>query len=259
MLILSKLLASRIKYCALFVFVILAASSNKAAGAIVLSNATATFSQVIGTAFPVSRTIDGVFSGANGWAIDNQELNQTAVYEIAINPAGPSGAVFTFVMTQNLGSNHTLGRFRFSVTGDNPSDFADGLQTGGDVTANWTPVNPLTAVATGGAILTPQLDKSILASGPNPATSVYTITAVSFLNNITGLRLEVLEDASLTDGGPGEDGPGRQPINGNFVLSELQASAVAVVPEPSMILVFGIVAVIALPLRKVVSAALRQV
>jgi hypothetical protein len=183
----------------------------------------------------VSESIDGIIPAPavfNGWAIQPDIFDQTAVYEIASNPAGPYGAVLTFVMTQNFGGNHTLGRFRFSVTGDNPSTFADGLQTGGDVTANWTQLTPLTALATGGAILTPQGDNSILASGPDPATSVYTITAATTLSNITGVRLEVLEHPSF----PGL-GPGRQPTNGNFVLTELEVDAVPIlVPEPSTVM-----------------------
>jgi hypothetical protein len=102
------------------------------------------------------------------------------------------------------------------------------LQSGGDVTATWTQLTPLTALATGGATLNMQGDNSILASGTNPAASVYTITATTTQNNITGIRLEALEDPSLPS-----NGPGRQPTNGNFVLQELQVDAVALVPEPA--------------------------
>src|SRR5215213_10452252 len=205
MLTVSKLNATLTKCCGLCVLIIVGTVSNRASGAIVLSNATATYSQTAPFgSFPVSQTIDGIFASPNGWAIHPNEGNQIAVYEIATNPAGPFGALFTFIMTQNLSNpQHTLGRFRFSVTGDSPNTFADGLQTGGDVTATWTPLTPVSAVATGGAILTPQLDKSILASGLSPATSIYTITALTSLSNITGLRLEVLEHPSLPFNGPG--------------------------------------------------------
>ncbi len=49
-----------------------------------------------------------------------------------------------------------------------------------------------------------------------------TITALTSLTGITGFRLEMLADASLPANGPGRFG------NGNFVLSELGVSAVAV-------------------------------
>jgi PEP-CTERM motif len=231
---------------------LIAVATKSATAAIVLTSPTGTFSQA---SLPVSETIDGDFSsGLNGWAIDPNEVNQTAVYEIPTNPAGPNGAGFTFYMHQ-LHSNpqHTLGRFRFSVTGDDPSTFADGLQSGGDVTATWTPVTPLITFATGGAILTVQGDMSILASGPNPSTSVYTIVGLSSLTSITGLRLEVLEDPSLQDGGPGEDGPGRKPTNGNFVLTELQVDATSAVPEPATFVVFGVAIALAFHKRRLIS------
>jgi len=94
----------------------------------------------------------------------------------------------------------------------------------------WTFLHPLTAVATGGATLTINADGSILAGGPSPTTSTYTVTALTFLTGITGIRLEVLADASLPT-----NGPGRQPTNGNFVLSQLTLDGAAAIPEPSSI------------------------
>ncbi|MBL8177851.1 MAG: hypothetical protein JNK48_24445 [Bryobacterales bacterium] len=124
-------------------------------------------------------------------------------------------------------SQHTVGRFRISVTTDARAGFADGLQSGGDVTAAWTVLTPVSAAATNGPALTILGDGSVLASGTNPANSVYTVVAPTALTGITGVRLEVLEDASL----PGS-GPGRQPANGNFVLTEFEVSVDAAVPEP---------------------------
>jgi len=86
----------------------------------------------------------------------------------------------------------------------------------------------------GGVTLTIQGDGSILASGTSPATDVYTVTAFTSLTGITGIRLEVLENASL----PGS-GPGRQPLNGNFVLSEFQVDAAAV-PEPASLAIWSL-------------------
>jgi hypothetical protein len=202
---------------------------------ITLQNATATFSQ---TSFDVSETIDGNLGGTNvtnGWAINPQIVNQTAVYETSSDIGGSGGAMFTFTLTQNFGGTHTLGKFRLSATTDDRSLFADGLQSSGDVTANWITLDPLSAIATGGATLTIQGDDSILASGTSPAASVYTITAQTSLTGITGLRLEVIEDASLPS-----LGPGRQPSNGNFVLQEFQVDAVALfIPEPASIYLLG--------------------
>jgi hypothetical protein len=62
---------------------------------------------------------------------------------------------------------------------------------------------------------------SVVVGGINPATDIYLVdTAVSF-SGITGIRLEALADSSL----PWE-GPGRQPLNGNFVLTEFSVQAI---------------------------------
>ncbi|MCA9076761.1 MAG: PSD1 domain-containing protein [Planctomycetaceae bacterium] len=68
-----------------------------------------------------------------------------------------------------------------------------------------------------GATLTKQDDGSVLASGELPDKDVYELT-IAVDQPITGLKLEVLADESLP-----LKGPGRAP-NGNFVLSEIQAS-----------------------------------
>jgi hypothetical protein len=201
------------------------------AAPVTLQNATATFSQA---GFPISATLDGTqgIGVANGWALNPQILDQTAAYETSADVVGALGTAFTFTLTQNFGGSHTVGRFRLSVTSDARATFADGLQSGGDVTASWTQLTPLTALATNGALLDIQGDNSVLALhgglNPNPPGSVYTITATTAQDNITGIRLEVLEHVSLPF-----SGPGRQPTNGNFVLQELQVDAVALVPEPA--------------------------
>ena len=100
--------------------------------------------------------------------------------------------------------------------------------------ANWTILHPLAADATNGTVLTILGDDSILAGGPNPGTSLYTVTAFASTGAITGFRLETLADPSLPEGGPG-----RREVNGNFVLTELSVdavSAVSSVPEPASLI-----------------------
>lgn len=203
------------------------------AAPVALQNATATFSQA--SPFDVDASADGVTTGG-GWALSPNITDQVAAYRFASPVGGPAGTAFSFVLIQEFGNFHTLGRFRLSVTTEDPNDpvngFADGANSGGDVVTNWAQLTPLTAVATNGTLLSIQGDDSILAlhggTNPNPATSRYTITATTPLTGITGLRLEVIEDDSLPF-----DGPGRQPSNGNFVLQELQVDAVGIIPEPT--------------------------
>src|SRR3954454_6909941 len=159
-----------------------------AAGPVPLQNATATFSQTSFGGDPVSNAIDGSLAGNNAWSIyegptdgsgslPNNTNPQTAVFETVSNVNLADGATLNFTL-QHLYQTplHTIGHFRLSATTDPRTDFADGLATGGDVTANWTVLHPLTAIATNGATLSVLGDNSILAGGPSPANSVYTIT-----------------------------------------------------------------------------------
>lgn len=209
-------------------------------GPVTLQNAAATFSQNFGGfQFNASSMIDGSFaSGAEeGWAIYDESSGtsaQTAVFETLSDTGFATGVDFTFQLYQlYITGGHTVGRFRLSVTTDSRDTFADGLQSGGDVTAAWTVLTPLTAAGTNGPTLTILGDGSALAGGTEPATTVYSVTASTALSGITGIRLEVLEDASLP-----YSGPGRYFTNGNFVLTEFTVDAVAgpadgAVPEPA--------------------------
>ncbi len=91
--------------------------------------------------------------------------------------------------------------------------------------AKWEPLKPSYLSASSGEELTLQDDLSILASGPTPENSTYTIVATSQLPTITGLKLEVLPHASLPN-----QGPGRAP-DGDFDLSELLIEAEPVPAE----------------------------
>lgn len=198
-------------------------------------NATATFSQA---GFSVDEAVDGVVSsGNNGWAIDPNEVAQTAVFEPLTPVAGQNTFVFTltqaFLGVPPTNGGHLLGKFRLSVTTDPSASFGNGADTAGNVAATWIQLAPSTATAVA-STLTINNDNTVLASMvPAPQTDVYTITANSnVLGSITGFRLEVIEDPSL----PG-NGPGRK-FNGNFVLTEF---AVAAVPEVSSAMLFAAV------------------
>lgn len=210
-----------------------------------LQNATATFSQTSFAGGPVAAAIDGNLSNNNGWAIyegpssnnslPNMTNMQIAVFESIsdVTLVGGTSLVFTLHHNLSAASPHTLGLFRLSATNDVRTEFADGLGSGGDVTANWVVLAPQSVSATNGAVLSILGDSSIRASGPNPATSVYTVTVDTAPIGMTGFRIEVLPDPSFP-----HMGPGRATENGNFALTEFQ---VAVVPEPAsaVLLAFG--------------------
>jgi hypothetical protein len=78
--------------------------------------------------------------------------------------------------------------------------------------ADWYVLSPYSAQSAQGATLTVEND-AVVASGQTPPTDTYAIWVETNFTNITGFKLEVLDDP-----GPNE-GPGRAK-NGNFVLSE---------------------------------------
>lgn len=208
---------------------------------VALQNATATYSQYdlsLGWPFSVASAINGTAVDGLAWGIAHYTNNlgthggtfsESAAFETTANIGFASGSSLTFNLIQAFGAQHTIGRFRLSVTTDDRSTFADGLINGGDVTANWTVLNPNSFTSANGATLTKLGDFSILASGFLPDTDTYTVTAPTTLTGITGIRLELLEDASLPF-----NGPGRQPENGNLKLSEFTVDIVAV-PEPTVL------------------------
>jgi hypothetical protein len=200
-----------------------------------LQNATATFSQTNPGHYSVANTIDGIKDDTQGWAISPAPGSttigpQTAVFEAAADVGFTNGTRLTFTLSQlhtttmyGFDAAHNLGRFRLSATTDSRSDFADSLETGGDVSANWTVLDPFSFISVRGTTLMELADHSILAGGPNPSTDIYIVSCIVTNTGITGFRLEALEDPSLPQGGPG-----RRPENGNFVLTEFEVDATPV-------------------------------
>lgn len=88
--------------------------------------------------------------------------------------------------------------------------------------SHWTPLDPATFTSSDGTSFTKNPDKSLLATGINPERDTYIVTASTELQNITGIRLEVLTDPSLP-----RSGPGRDPY-GNFVLTGFTLAAAPV-------------------------------
>ncbi|QDU97615.1 PSD1 and planctomycete cytochrome C domain-containing protein [Lignipirellula cremea] len=81
----------------------------------------------------------------------------------------------------------------------------------------WQTVQPSKMESTGGVKFTVQEDGSILTSGANPATDIYTLTLPNPATPTAGFRLEALTDSDFPAGGLSRG-------NGNFVLTEATAS-----------------------------------
>lgn len=197
-----------------------------------LQEPTATFSQTLSGDFTIANTLQPQGPFNLGWAIYDGPFGppyfpfatgqQTAAYETVADVGFTNETTLTFTLSQLLGSApyHTIGRLRLSATTDPRSTFADGLRSGGNVGTNWIVLEPVAFGTASSGPVSKLSDNSLLYGGPVPPTDVYFIRAYTSLTNITGFRLEVLTDPSL----PG-DGPGRQPENGNFVLTGFEVDA----------------------------------
>ena len=84
---------------------------------------------------------------------------------------------------------------------------------------DWSVLRPSHAVSQGGATLKLLEDQSVLATDKNPSADSYTVETQTDQKGITGVRLEVIPDASLPRGGPGRD------PDGNFFLSAFEVEA----------------------------------
>jgi hypothetical protein len=182
--------------------------------AVAFGKASADFSQ---DGYNVQSILTGNTPQGGGWAVAPQTSRKhVAVFELKGPVGHDEGTALTFVMTHNwAGGEHSIGRFRLSVTSSKPPyPFWEGLKS-----LVWTPLDPHQLKAARGTTLTKQGDKSILAGGPNPTPETYTIQAHTTLKEITAIRLEVLTDPSLPQNGPGRAG------NANFVLNGFQVQA----------------------------------
>ncbi len=89
----------------------------------------------------------------------------------------------------------------------------------------WTVLTPTRLASKKHATMTVQPDGSVLASGDKPNNDVYTVELTTDLKGITAIRLEVLTDPSLPEGGPGRAALFQV---GDFLLTEFQLAAATI-------------------------------
>ena len=85
-----------------------------------------------------------------------------------------------------------------------------------DNTETWSLLNPDVFVSSDGSTLTKEANQTIYISGKLPNHDTYTVTADYPLKSITAIRMDVLADNRLPEGGPGRHG------NGNLHLTEFK-------------------------------------
>lgn len=92
-------------------------NSDGKTNAVPLQHATADFSQ---GGFPVTDAISGTLDKAKGWAVEDlpgrRNRDRQAVFETKTGVGYPGGSILKFTLNQTYGSEHTIGRFRLSVT-----------------------------------------------------------------------------------------------------------------------------------------------
>ncbi len=91
-----------------------------------------------------------------------------------------------------------------------------------DRPAAWHIIEDLQLVSVGGATPVSQPDGSVLLTGDNPETDVYTIKIPTTLQDITAVKIEALTDDSLPRKGPGRGVP-----NPNIILNNIRAAVVS--------------------------------
>ncbi len=200
-----------------------------------ISDATADFSQDM---FPVSAALGN--DPRIGWAgetKDSHNGNRTAVFHFN-QPNAAKGLSWTLRLDQNFGGFHTLGRFRISL-GQPPASadpkpievrrreelnrhFDAWLAAEAPKAVRWSVLRP-TEMKTNMALLNLLADGSILAGGDTTKRDVYDLKFQNDQPGVTALRLEVIPDASLPEGGPGRTS--YEGTFGDFFLSGMTLSA----------------------------------
>ena len=211
-----------------------ATNSEAAPRSLKFSGAQADFSQ---EKFPVADAIDG--KPDTGWAIDGPGgamKHRYAIFALAEPLELTNSTAITIRLVQNFGSHYTLGHFRISFgeefAGKNFTDqhrremrdercvqwLTEQLPTA----VNWQPLRPASASSTA-PILTIQNDDSIFCSGDFTKSDTYTLKFKNLPAGIKAIRLEMLPDDRLPNGGPGA--VYYEGAAGNFWLSTIRAKA----------------------------------
>lgn len=207
--------------------------SNGQTTTLKFARAEADFSQ---EGFAVANAIDD--KSQTGWAIatknGNANVKRTATFYLS-QPINAANGKLVLKLDQQFGNKHTIGKLRVTlgqaVNDTRPetvrrqeaidAKFQAWLTAEQQRTVRWQVLKPLHLKANL-ALLTPQPDDSIFATGDQSKSDTYEIT-LKMPAGTTALRLEAIPDDRLPAHGPGAtfyEGP-----KGDFFLSEFTATA----------------------------------
>jgi WD40 repeat protein len=159
------------------------------------------------------------------WAIRKQELEAQRLLELektraAVVAREQEIAPARQKMEEERQAKIAAAQQALNVYGAEPLQIANKYLKSYGKNNNWFPLAASSAQSTNMCELTPQADRSIIASGKAEA-GTYTIRYRTPLRGIRGFRLEAVPIEGLAGGGPGLPG------NGNFVVTEVEVSAAA--------------------------------
>lgn len=191
-----------------------------------LQNATAIFSQ---SSYSVAETLDGntTATSGNGWASwtgSTVVSPNTAVWETTTDaPTFAGGTTVEVSLIQSYVTDHNLGCMELYVTGEDRSEFADGQANAGQIglPGIWSPLFITDTQSNGTPFTVTASTGRVVASDVNLSGETYVITGTTSIENVTGIRLDMCDDADpslIPTGGPG------LASNRNFVLTEIQAA-----------------------------------
>ena len=190
--------------------------------------------------FEIEKALDG--DPETGWGVFQTYGDHHAVFELAepIHNAPVKSLVLTLKQLSGVGKN--IGRFRVSTGVEERThyqpDIPEVLQRQRHLEAKyqswkaakrrkvrrWTLQRPQRLASENHATLSLLEDSSVLASGDRPDRDTYSFELHPSLQQITGLRLEFFEHASLPGNGPGR---GTVLEEGNFMLSEIVVQSIS--------------------------------
>jgi hypothetical protein len=167
--------------------------------------------------FPAQNAITDNGRNNTGWAVGGKETQlHHAIFALEKPLELPPSTTLTLRLVQSYGQHHTLARFRLSLGAALPNDavaearrnrlrdqrceqwLADQLPGA----VHWQALHPVSATSTA-PILTVQDDDSVLCSGDFTKSDTYTIKFASLPADVKALRLEMIADDRLPNGGPG--------------------------------------------------------
>jgi hypothetical protein len=192
-----------------------------------LQNSTSTAEQ---SGWPVYKTIDGVTSGNNGWALcvttGCGAVPEAAAWQTVAPLSATSLTFDLYFGCPGCSTGHKFQDMQWSyTTSANPTSASNAV---------WSVLTPTTADANFATMSI--LGDHVLASGNQSNGDLYSVTMDALsLNGITGFKLDLFL-------GPNNRIGFSDNSNGNIVLAEFQVTSneSVAVPEPSTIAIFAL-------------------